>query len=57
MVKGIEVRAAIRSQGILSLEEVAVVVLETDGSVSVMRRSGQQPASALQDVRDFPSGA
>jgi len=51
----VEVRAAIRSQGILLMEEVEAVVLETEGSVAVMRVSGRKPATALQDVPDYPS--
>lgn len=42
-----EVQAAARAQGIASLDEVAMAVLETDGSFSVMRRtSGSQVLSA-----------
>jgi uncharacterized membrane protein YcaP (DUF421 family) len=33
-----EVRAAVRSQGVARLEEVEAVVLETDGSFSVVSR-------------------
>lgn len=46
-----EIRQAVRSQGHASLEDVDVV-LETDGSFSVMRRSEGRPPSALEDVRD-----
>jgi len=45
-----EVRAAVRSQGIASLNEVAAVVLETDGSISVLRRAEEGRASALANV-------
>jgi uncharacterized membrane protein YcaP (DUF421 family) len=45
-----EIRAAIRSQGIASLDEVAAVVLETDGSVSVLRHVAESGASALANV-------
>jgi uncharacterized membrane protein YcaP (DUF421 family) len=45
-----EVCAAVRSQGIASLDEVAAVVLETDGSVSVVRRAEDGGASALANV-------
>ena len=45
-----EVRAAVRSQGIASLDEVAAVVLETDGSVSVLRRAEEGGASTLANV-------
>ena len=43
-----EVLAAIRSQGIGNLHEVGAVVLETDGSFSVVRDLGN--ATALKDV-------
>ena len=46
-----EVRAAVRSAGLASFEEVDAVVLETDGSVSVIRRSGSKSRSAMDDVR------
>lgn len=45
-----EVRAAVRSSGVASLEEVALVVLETDGSFSVIR-SVNGGRSALSGVR------
>lgn len=47
-----EVLQAVRSRGFLSLERVAAVVLETDGSISVMQLSEQsQSSSALANVR------
>lgn len=47
-----EVRAAVRQQGVFTLDQVAAVVLETDGSMSVIRRpDAEQPASALENVR------
>lgn len=49
-----EVRAAVRSAGIAALEEVEAVVLETDGSVSVIGRSEGRQRSAMEDV-DQPS--
>lgn len=52
-----EVRAAIRSQGIARLEEVALVVLETDGSISVIRDLGDGRPSALSDVRGFDAAS
>jgi len=45
-----EVRAAVRSQGIADLEGLEAVVLETDGSFSVIRSSSGGGDSALQDV-------
>ncbi len=48
-----EVEAAIRKEGIGQVEEVAAVVLETDGSFSVIRSAGGGgPLSALRDVRE-----
>lgn len=49
-----EVRQAVRSAGIASLEEVEAVVLETDGTFSVVRPAGGQE-DALADV-DTPGG-
>lgn len=48
-VTAAEVRAAVRSAGLASLDDVEAVVLETDGSVSVVKRSSSEP-SALRDV-------
>jgi uncharacterized membrane protein YcaP (DUF421 family) len=48
-----EVRSAIRSQGIPSLDEVAAVVLETDGTFTTLRRSDSQQQSALSGVRGY----
>jgi uncharacterized membrane protein YcaP (DUF421 family) len=39
-----EVQAAARAQGIASLQVVAAVVLETDGSFSVIRRDSTSPS-------------
>lgn len=48
----IEVLQAVRSRGFLSLERVAEVVLETDGSISVMQASDQSESlSALTNAR------
>lgn len=49
-----EVRAAVRGQGIASLEEVEAVVLETDGSFSVVSAS-DTPPTALQSL-SLPPG-
>jgi uncharacterized membrane protein YcaP (DUF421 family) len=46
-----EVRAAVRSSGLASLKEVEAVVLETDGSLSVVRRSRESGGSSLEGVR------
>lgn len=47
-----EVRAAIRGAGIAAIEEVRAVVLETDGSFSVVSQSQNKSDSALADVAD-----
>lgn len=49
-----ELVASIRRHGIGRLEEVAAVVLETDGSFSVIRSSGEGPYSALRSVEGTP---
>ena len=47
-----EVRAAIRADGCMATEQVVAVVLETDGSLSVLRvRSPASGASALRGVK------
>ncbi|MBD0254473.1 MAG: DUF421 domain-containing protein [Cytophagales bacterium] len=45
-----EVRAAIRSAGIAGLDEIAAVVLETDGTFSVVKGGKTSSSSSLQDV-------
>lgn len=45
-----EVRAAIRASGIAAVEDVHAVVLETDGTISVIRNGDAASATALQDV-------
>jgi uncharacterized membrane protein YcaP (DUF421 family) len=52
-----ELRAAVRAQGIGSLEDVAAVVLETDGSFTVLRQAGHGSVSTLVGVANRPSGA
>jgi uncharacterized membrane protein YcaP (DUF421 family) len=47
-----EVRQALRQHGIGSLEQVAAVVLETDGSISVLSSAGRGPGSSLAGVRN-----
>ncbi len=52
-----EVYTAVRASGHASLAEVEAVVLETDGSVSVVGSiSENSRLSALQSVRGFPAG-
>jgi uncharacterized membrane protein YcaP (DUF421 family) len=45
-----EVRMAIRSKGAAAIEEIEAVVLETDGSFSVIKKSKTDSRSALEDV-------
>lgn len=45
-----EVRAAVRGAGIGALDDVEAVVLETDGSVSVVGRSRAGNGTALEDL-------
>lgn len=46
-----EVRAAVRATGAAGMSSIAAVVLETDGSVSVIKNSSHTDDSALADVR------
>lgn len=48
-----EVRAALRGQGIADVAEVEAVVLETDGSFSIIKESGNNERSTLIDVSGF----
>jgi uncharacterized membrane protein YcaP (DUF421 family) len=54
-----EVRAAIRAEGKSELAEVEAVILETDGSFSVLSNPDRQSqgiaTSALQDVAGYPA--
>ncbi len=45
-----EIRMAIRSAGAGDIDEIGAVVLETDGSFSVVKRSNAGSRSALSDV-------
>jgi uncharacterized membrane protein YcaP (DUF421 family) len=45
-----EVRAAIRASGIAAVEDVHAVVLETDGTISVIGNGDAASATALRDV-------
>lgn len=55
-VKKEELLQAMRSQGISRLEQVEAVVLETDGSFSVVEKSGDGEVSALSNVARSGSG-
>ena len=48
-----EVLAALRASGVSAIEDVDAVVLETDGSFSVIQNIDDSSASALKDVREF----
>lgn len=48
-----EIRAAVRSAGLVSLADAEAVVLETDGSFSVIRRGEGGELSSLEGVRDL----
>lgn len=50
-----EVRAAIRASGVAAVEDVHAVVLETDGTISVIRNGDAESATALRDVQ-HPDG-
>jgi len=45
-----EIRAAIRSNGLAAIEEAEAVVLETDGTFSVVKKSANDSRTALKDV-------
>lgn len=55
-VKKEELLQAMRSQGVSRLEQVEAVVLETDGSFSVLERSGDGEATVLSNVTRNGSG-
>ena len=48
-----EVLAALRSSGVSAMEDADAVVLETDGSFSVIQNIDDSSASALKDVKEF----
>jgi uncharacterized membrane protein YcaP (DUF421 family) len=49
-----EVLDSVRQAGMESIEQVRAVVLETDGSLSVIRRAGHEAVDTLRDV-DAPA--
>jgi len=51
-----EIEAALRQQGMADLEDVGAAVLETDGSVTMVPRSGLGGGSALGIVVGKPPG-
>lgn len=54
-VTEVEVRAAVRGTGKSQLADVEAVILETDGSFSVLGGAGQIANSAVQDVEGYPA--
>jgi uncharacterized membrane protein YcaP (DUF421 family) len=50
-----EVRAAVRSQGLPAIEDVEAVVLETDGSLSVIRGEDGRESSSLAGISGHDS--
>lgn len=48
-----EILAALRASGISAIEDADAVILETDGSFSVIKDIDHTSASALKDVREF----
>lgn len=48
-----EVKAAVRAEGCSALEAIHAVVLETDGSFSVIETPNREPNTAMSDVRDY----
>ncbi|QKZ13832.1 DUF421 domain-containing protein [Spirosoma sp. KUDC1026] len=51
-----EVLAAIRSSGAARLEDVTAVVLETDGSFTVIQKGSQDSVTSLQNVQQPATG-
>ncbi len=47
---------AARSRGVSDLEKIEAIILETDGSLSVIERSAEATLSALADVGPYRSG-
>ncbi|WP_409253970.1 DUF421 domain-containing protein [Bacillus sp. SCS-153A] len=48
-----EIFQAARSQGIGSMDQIEAVVLESDGSISIIKKSEQQTRETLNDVQGF----
>ena len=52
-----ELHAAVRGAGVASLQDVEAVVLETDGSMSVVPRAGTGGASSMDPVSGYRTKA
>jgi uncharacterized membrane protein YcaP (DUF421 family) len=50
-----EIAAVVRQHGLGSLEEVDAIVLETDGSMSLIRKLGEEKEAVMQKVK-IPGG-
>ena len=48
-----EILAALRNSGVSAIEDADAVILETDGSFSVLQNIDESSASALKDVRQL----
>jgi uncharacterized membrane protein YcaP (DUF421 family) len=48
-----EILQAVRSQGFSNLDEVEAVVLETDGSLSILQNTGERRTTVLSNVLGF----
>ena len=48
-----EILAALRTSGVSAVEDADAVILETDGSFSVIKDIDNSSGSALKDVREF----
>lgn len=46
-----EILSALRKQGIASLEDVKAVVLETDSSITVLKKDGKAPFTSLENMK------
>ena len=48
-----EILAALRAEGVSAIEDADAVILETDGSFSVLQNIDESSASALKDIRQL----
>lgn len=53
-VAQVEVLAALRNEGIADIQEAEAVVLETDGTFSVIKRADAETAGSLGNVSGYP---
>ncbi|WP_053217135.1 DUF421 domain-containing protein [Virgibacillus senegalensis] len=54
-IQRIEVLQAVRNQGLISMEMVEAVILETDGSMSVLKKTDKYEPDTLENVKGFES--